>query len=316
MVPPSPELTLLEQILAHQPIAPETLCDQLGLDSDSLIESITRLNAAGIPIDFGQQGYSVPGAMPSRTDGFTPQESSELAMALTLLEEQGWITPERREILIGKLFPRSVEREWIDTLSEQVRVDAPVTQTTAPEWIQRLNEAIRQRDRLTIHYQSLGSEEGQDRDISPYTLVHRRESWYVIAYCHLREDLRTFKLNRIHSLTPTPEPFFEDPEFDPDRYLLYKWNILGGTNHVVMARFDATIGPLILEKQINHGKVWKENGFVYMQAIVSGLDEFGWWIMQYGEHAEVLQPRELRRTLALRSARMAERYRDVLLDRG
>lgn len=308
-------LPVLEAILTLQPVRPERLCQHLNIEQPHLDSLIHDLSAAGVPVDYHTEGYRIPSNELPDTGGLSPRDSMELLIALSLMEAQGWIDASRRDEWIRRLAPREAEEQWFQSLTEQVRTDAPVSALPSPEWMTRLTEAVTANQRLSMKYQPLASEESQWRDISPYTLVHRRESWYVIAYCHLREEIRTFKVNRIHEIKRSTEPFYLEPEFDPDRYLLYKWNILGGKHHVVLARFDAVIGPLILEKQLSHGKVWREEGFVYLQTIVSGLDEFGWWIMQYGEHAEVLQPRELRRTLALRTARMAERYRDGLHDR-
>lgn len=87
----------------------------------------------------------------------------------------------------------------------------------------QLEAATRNRKRITISYQSAGTGAIQTRDIDPYALVYRERSWVVIGYCHLRADVRSFRVDRILSLRIAPKPKspdFERPEdFDVRAYV-------------------------------------------------------------------------------------------------
>jgi proteasome accessory factor B len=76
----------------------------------------------------------------------------------------------------------------------------------------QLEAATRNRKRVTLRYQSAASGMVQDRDIDPYGLVYRQGTWLVVGHCHLRNDLRSFRLDRIHGLTPAPRP--KSPDFE------------------------------------------------------------------------------------------------------
>lgn len=65
-------------------------------------------------------------------------------------------------------------------------------------------EALLKRHKITIRYSSYNNK-ASHRDISPQTLVYYRENWYLDAWCHLRQDLRTFSLARIERLVPQKE---------------------------------------------------------------------------------------------------------------
>jgi proteasome accessory factor B len=42
---------------------------------------------------------------------------------------------------------------------------------------------------------------------------------------------------------------------------------------------------------------------------VSGLNEISWWVLGYGDQAQVLQPPELRDLVAGRASRLVEQYK-------
>jgi len=72
--------------------------------------------------------------------------------------------------------------------------------------------ATRNRKRVTIRYQSGGTGVVQTRDVDPYGLVYRQASWVLVGHCHLREDIRNFRLDRISNLKIAPKP--KSPDFE------------------------------------------------------------------------------------------------------
>lgn len=75
-----------------------------------------------------------------------------------------------------------------------------------------LESATRNRKRVTLRYQSASTGYVQTRDLFPYGLFYREGSWLVVGYCHLRKDVRSFRLDRIVDLTIAPKP--KSPDFD------------------------------------------------------------------------------------------------------
>src|SRR4029079_8973797 len=73
--------------------------------------------------------------------------------------------------------------------------------------------AAHERKSLAIDYESYSHEITQ-RVIDPYGIAVHTGSWCVSSYCHLRQDLRTFRLDRIHDAHQTDEPFERPKDFD------------------------------------------------------------------------------------------------------
>lgn len=129
-------------------------------------------------------------------------------------------------------FPRSTgvvtnDAEMTSARRDPVLVHFPADRSAnARELSDRftqLEAATRNRKRITISYQSAGTGAIQTRDIDPYALAYRERSWVVVGYCHLRADVRSFRVDRILSLRIAPKPKspdFERPEeFDVREYI-------------------------------------------------------------------------------------------------
>lgn len=289
----------------------EALTEHFQVPDKHIFTYIQQLNQAGIPVDLAPNGYSIPKPHAQKTEPLTSQEIVLLSIGLKLLRDKGVADWQQCETIFQKLLPNEVERKLLETISESLRTEPPVRSSYKPRVMGTLYEAITKQRRIKMKYHSVNSGEVFWRELSPYTLVHRRESWYVAGYCHLREEVRTFKVDRIQDLKLSDQPFYQEPDFHPDDYLAYQWSIFNGQENLVVARFYKEVGDYIREKQLTQGRIWPEKGYVYLQTVVASLEEFSWWIMQYGEHAEVLQPEELRRMLAKRTAKMAEIYSDA-----
>jgi len=75
-----------------------------------------------------------------------------------------------------------------------------------------LEGATRRRKRVTLSYKSASDGQVQSRDIDPYGLFYRDKSWLVVGHCHLRNDTRSFRLDRIGEMSVAPKP--KSPDFE------------------------------------------------------------------------------------------------------
>jgi proteasome accessory factor B len=104
----------------------------------------------------------------------------------------------------------------IGTNSEPVLVhfpDAPAKQSRMlSDRFSQLEAATRNRKWVTMAYRSASTGMVQTRDLDPYGLVYRQGTWVVIGYCHLRKDVRSFRIDRIETLKLAPKP--KSPDFE------------------------------------------------------------------------------------------------------
>jgi proteasome accessory factor B len=124
--------------------------------------------------------------------------------------------------------------------------------------------------------------------------------------------VRTFNVGRILSLESLDESYRIPRGFSIDRHLRNAWRLIPeqGPDRDVVVRFSSMVADNVAEVAWHKTQRGKRNadGTLDFHVTVSGLQEISWWIMGYGDQAEVLQPSELRQMVALRAIRMAQLY--------
>src|SRR5271170_2066626 len=73
--------------------------------------------------------------------------------------------------------------------------------------LRELVSAARKHQRIEIDYSSASRHQAERRPIDPYGIVHHAGEWYVVAYCHKRGDVRTFRIDRISAFRLTGDKF-------------------------------------------------------------------------------------------------------------
>jgi predicted DNA-binding transcriptional regulator YafY len=180
----------------------------------------------------------------------------------------------------------------------------------------QLLDAVARRQCVRIRYDSFAEGEIIQTRLNPYRLMFSRRAWYVIGRSSLHRQTRTFHVGRIQSLEPTTDHYRIPRGFSLDRYLGNAWHLIPepGPDREVHIRFDPMVARNVAEVQW-HGTqqaVLAADGTLDYRATVSGLNEISWWVLGYGDQAEVLEPPELRQLVAARARRMAERYNGTM----
>jgi predicted DNA-binding transcriptional regulator YafY len=102
---------------------------------------------------------------------------------------------------VERVTPAPV-RELVYALQENLVVELPATSHDhSPEGqvIKTLSLAVRRRQQVQLFYRAWDGQETA-RAVDPYGLACRAGYWYMVGYCHLREGVRTFRLDRVLSV--------------------------------------------------------------------------------------------------------------------
>lgn len=154
--------------------------------------------------------------------------------------------------------------------------------------------AIDQKKVLQIAYKGKSKDIGV-RVLSPHKLIHTPISWYLIAWCHDKNDWRSFKLARIQSTRTDCETSYRERDLDLKQYLKGAWYMKkGDAHHKIKVLFSAQAAQSITEyhfhpsQNISHS----DDGTVVTWEL-SHLEEFSSWIMQWAPDFKILEPQEL-----------------------
>lgn len=270
-----------------------------------------------VTFDENQQCYRIPGACLLPPTNFTAEEALAL---LVLCHELGdrsglpFLAPARNAaVKLESSLPHRL-REHLRSVSSAIHIrPGPRNPLEGRGGVyEQLLQAIANRRSVRIRYNSLRDEKEITTRLSPYRLFFSRRSWYVVGRSSLHRAKRTFNLGRILQLEMLEDRFQVPRGFSVDRYLRNAWHLIPerGRDREVVVRFSRLVAQNVAE--VNWHKTqrlcWQPDGTLDFHVTVSGLNEISWWILGYGDQAEVLQPPELRRLIAKRVERMAEIY--------
>ncbi len=246
---------------------------------------------------------------------FTPPEALALRLAGTAFDAQaGAAYKDALQSALKKIdlvLPRRTAAE-IRKTGERVSVRLPVVRDFAAHVYQDLYEAILHHHPVDITYRSRTRPEPTKRRVDPYGLTYKIGGWYLVGFCHLRQGIRTFGLDRIKWLRVAAETHFPYPkDFDLGEWLAKGWQLqAGGEPTEVAIRFEQSIADWIAGGQWHPTQQIERlpDGRILFKVTVAGYEEMLYWALSFGAQAEVLEPVPLRAAVAEAAQKMAALY--------
>ncbi|MFO1092183.1 MAG: WYL domain-containing protein [Planctomycetaceae bacterium] len=175
-----------------------------------------------------------------------------------------------------------------------VRLDSHHPHAAGHAAYEQLLQAIRTRTRVRIRYGSLFEGAELTTLLSPYRVFFRRRAWYVVGRSSVHRAIRTFHLGRIRTLEPTTDHFEIPPRFSVERYFGNAWHLVRERRRSrIVVRFQPKVAHNVAEVTWHKTQTvtWNPDGTLDLHVTVDGLSEISWWILGYGDQAEVLEPR-------------------------
>lgn len=146
--------------------------------------------------------------------------------------------------------------------------------------------------------------------IEPSALTH---ALYLIGFDEERGGRRTFKVERIRDATLTPETFEAEEAGVTAVELARGWDVISDQAlETVVVRFSPAIARRVAETRWHASQELEPqaDGSLLWRGRIAGLHEIQVWILGWGADAEVLEPAELRESVAAQLDTAARRYRD------
>jgi predicted DNA-binding transcriptional regulator YafY len=183
-------------------------------------------------------------------------------------------------------------------LRRRVRILDIAARRMQPEHFELVGSALVRRRRLRMTYFGRGRGDVTERDVSPQRLVHYRDNWYLDAYCHLRDGLRSFAVDAIRSATMLERAADDVAEATLDAVLGSGYGIFSG-EHVTWAklRFTPERARWVAAERwhpLQRTRFDADGSFV-LELPYSDPRELVMDVLRHGADVEVLAPDALRR---------------------
>lgn len=190
----------------------------------------------------------------------------------------------------------------LDAFASRAKVDAAL--------FQQVQQAALEKRVVELEYCAASNQEVNTRQVEPYFVYGHEGCWYLVAWCRLRQDWRTFSLDRIRSLKMRFEHFQEKEGFNADTYFANGLGLGCGDPETIVLRFFPRRAPW-LQGRIKHSSQIQrilEDGSLEMTMKVCCNWELLQWVLSFGGDVEVLAPETLRRSVMDEAAAMRRVY--------
>lgn len=257
---------------------------------------------------YDAEGFELPGLWFSQ---------EELLALLTLHRLVDCAQPGLMDVQLSPLKKKIeaiLEAEHLGSgeLTKRVKILRMAGRDISPRIFRILSTALVERKRLSILYSSREKSEDSEREISPQRLVHYRDNWYLDAYCHLRDALRSFSVERVKDAKILDEDCLDIPERNLDEHFASSYGIFAGKpENLAVLRFTPERSRWVSEEKWHPEQQGRflEDGFYELKIPYSDPRELVMDILKHGPEVEVISPEPLRQEVRSRILAAFGKYR-------
>jgi predicted DNA-binding transcriptional regulator YafY len=176
---------------------------------------------------------------------------------------------------------------------------------------QLVGSALLRRKRLMLDYHARSTDQASRREVSPQRLIHYRHNWYLDAWCHTREALRSFAVDAIHRVELLDRPAIDVEEDRLDAVLGAGYGIFSGEDvNWATLRFSPKLARWVAAERWHPDQIGRllEDGGYELKLPYSEDTELVMDVLRYGVDCEVVGPDELRRKIEEAVQALARMY--------
>lgn len=169
------------------------------------------------------------------------------------------------------------------------------------EVFDKLTHAVADQFEIRFDYRKPGEKKAKARQVQPLHLANRDGRWYLVGHDLDRDALRTFALGRVSELRLSTRWFERPKDFTIEDYFARAISVMNGTeDHLVRIRFSSVAADHVRDRFWHESQTITEqpDGSLVLSLRLSDLLEAERIVLQWGGHAEALEPAALRKRLA------------------
>lgn len=316
-------LSILWLLKTRKQLTAKELAEELEISIRTVYRYIDALCASGVPIisDAGHNGgYSLLNEFTKVPLFFNQDEQKALVHAAKFAIDAGYPFSETLDEAISKLKMYTNE-EQLNHINNHLRGFEVIHPTVAPSLksiLQDLEMAVADSYSVNIVYLKEREIEPQSRYIDPYGIVYWKSKWYTVAYCHLRKEVRSFRMDRIQSLSKTNQKFDRPFGFSARSYFLK--DLLPDSNQLdklVSVRIEGNahvLDDLCQHWLFNHALIERKNNQALFKVDKESIHSFvPYFLLPYGKSLTILEPTLLQEQLATISFEIFKHYQNTSL---
>ncbi len=299
-------MLILKKLDGREKVTVDRMKEDLGVTERTVFRYLNTLQAAGFPVVFDKEkgGYRFMEGYGLKKPDLSMDETLALGISRKMMAGMGsgWEASLKR--IEEKL---SLKKSG---LPRHIVLSGGVLPEEVAGHIGTIHKAIMNFQRLKMTYRSLYSDEKTRRKVDPYYLFFEEDFWYCRGYCHFRQEVRTFVLDRIITLKVLEEHFIPK-NIDQEEELAGAFGtVVDGEPVEVILRFDPECRPYLQRKRWHDSQRERilKDGRLELRFTVNGLEGIRPWIYRWLPQVEVVSPKSLREEIKEELGRYLKKY--------
>lgn len=292
-------IAILIQLQSRKIVKAKDLADRFGVVLRTIYRDIKSLQNAGVPI-IGEagSGYSIMDGYRLPPVMFTIEEAGSFVTAEKLMARFTDATMNAHfatAMYKVKSVMRSDEKNRMEFLEAQIDITTSEFgfNKNIPNALQIIVDSMSLQQQLFLQYNSLYDSGSTERQIEVVGIFHENQYWYIYAWCHLREDYRQFRIDRIIQLKPTTINFYkthaslQQLRKKDKKIVSTKVRIKVKKSAAPYLRYGREYYGFLYEKIQGD---WVEMTFNTPDASMS----FARWFLMFSDQAQIIEPESLK----------------------
>ncbi len=201
---------ILTQLQSKRMWTAREIAEKHQISIRTVYRDIRTLESAGIPIvTIEGKGYSIMQGFHLPPVMFTEREANAMITAEQIIlrnKDKSLIEEYKNAVAKVKAILRYSQKEKTALLSERIVIRKNEENNNTSNYLMQIQEAVTNFKLIEMIYYSLQNEKTK-RIIEPFALYSTQENWLLIAFCRLRNDFRTFRLDRIEKIQVLTQEF-------------------------------------------------------------------------------------------------------------
>ncbi|QMV40691.1 helix-turn-helix transcriptional regulator [Cohnella cholangitidis] len=218
-------LAVLWLLKSRRRMSAKQLADELEVHIRTVYRLIDALCISGVPIESetGRDGgYSIPEHLKLEPLFFDGEEQKALLQAASFAREAGYPSGTALDRAVSKIkrYANMEQMERMERHETSLEVIQPPSDPVLLSVLKEIETGIDLQSSLEIHYKTGYDGAVTKRTVDPYGLVHWKSKWYAVGYCHMRGEIRSFRVDRMSDLKRTEGNFRRPSHFSAREFLL------------------------------------------------------------------------------------------------
>ena len=208
-------------------ITAKQISEKLEINIRTVYRYIDKLSASGVPIisDTGHNGgYTLLNNFIEAPLFFDVEEQTALLQAAGFAKEAGYFFGEELNRATSKLkmYSNQDQERVLKQHLEVLEVISSIGKSPIEVVLRKLEKNVVNEVSIEIVYHTSQEAQSKSRIVDPYGIVYWNNKWYIIAFCNMRNEIRSFRVDRIINIKETEIKFNRPKGFSVGKIFMEK----------------------------------------------------------------------------------------------